>query len=268
MKKGLKILIIALLIVAGLSFCVRAAKQITNDSGVLSIRLPGISESFSTPAGLNTVTHNLGEMEFRAIEVSNATVVTVRDRADENRDVILQVEERLAEYVNLKVVKGVLHISLKNKSGRDRNLHVGSRLHVSVPHCEGLNSLSASAASRIETTSAVQADKVTIEANGASKVITEVDCRMCSAEASGASRIVLSGQCEKLEAEASGASSVDAEECESEVCDAEASGASKVTVWCSDLLTAEASGASKVCYKGDCARKTHTSGASSIRKIK
>ena len=270
MNKGLKFLIIAIFIISGLSFCVSAARRIDEISRLF--RMNDEEAAFAaaaadTAAAGDETRLNMGEMEFRAIEAWGSAVVTVRSRTDANRDVILHVDEKLAEHVDLKVVKGVLYIGLKSKNRNDVNLRMGQRLFVSAPHCDGLCRLSASGAARIEAESPLQADKVEIEASGASKVTAEVDCTKCVAEASGASKVTIAGRCADLTAEASGASGIDAEECESGRCYAEASGASSVTVWCTDLLKAEASGASKVLYKGDCTCKKGTFGASRVRRI-
>lgn len=213
------------------------------------------------------VTLNLGEMTFNAIEAATATKVTVRNADDANREVTVRVNENMAGKVEVKVRNGTLKIGLKNNrhTFKTRN---NLTFEVSVPHCDGLLSLEAEAASSIAVTSPLTADKIKIEASGASKVTAEVDCQECEAEATGASKIVLTGRCDNLEAEASGASKIDAEECESVNCEAEATGASTVRVWCTGHLVAKASGASSVGYRGDCSVEQSTSGASSVKRIK
>ena len=214
------------------------------------------------------VTLNLGEMTFNAIEAETAAKVTVHSVDDANRDVTVRVNENIAGKVEMKVRNGTLKIGLKNNR---HNFKTPNKLtfEVSVPHCDGLSSLSASGAASIDVTSPLTADKIKMEASGASKITAPLDCQECEAEAAGASKIVLTGRCGKLEAEASGASKIDAAECESVVCKVEVSGASKAAVWCTGRLAAKASGASKVEYRGDCSvEQSSVSGASSIKRIR
>lgn len=263
MKKFLKILVIVLIAVSALSFCMAAAKRITDKAGVVSFNMGGLSDRFTVSS--NITTHNLGELRFHGIEAATAAKVTVRSADDPSRDVILRVNENMAEKVELKVRSGILKIGLKNDRYSFKKLNTVT-FEVSVPHCDGLSSLEAVAAAEINVTSPLTAPKIDMEASGAAKITATLDCTECEAEAAGASKIILTGRCRKLEADASGASKIDAEMCESATCKAEASGASKVSVWCTERLNAEASGASKVTYRGDCSTRSSASGASRVSK--
>ena len=264
MNKVLKTVIIILLAVSVLSFCATAAVRIIDKAGIIAFNMEELSGSLKGSSTI--VTHNLGELRFRGIEAATAAKVTVRSADDPNRDVILRVNENLAERVELKVRDGILKISFRNATYSFKSLSKVT-FEVSVPHCEGLSSLEAVAAAEIEVTSPLTAPKIEVEASGAAKISAPVDCTECEAEAAGASKIILTGRCTKLEVEAAGASKIDASECESVNCAAEAVGASKVSVWCTGSLSADAVGASKVTYKGDCAIKLSSVGASSVRKI-
>ena len=265
MNKTLKILIIALLIIAGMSVCVKAAIRIVNAGRLVVLNCA--ETAAATADDGDVTTRNLGEMTFTAIEAATAAKVTVRSADDENRDVILRVSENFAELVEVKVRNGTLKIELKSNCYSFKTLN-NLTFEVSVPHCDGLSSLEAVAAAKIEVTSPLTAPKIELEATGAAKITAPLDCAECEAEASGASKIVLTGRCGKLEAEASGASKIDAEKCESVNCEAEATGTSKVMVWCTGKLKANAGGASSVSYKGDCTYKALTSGASSVKRIR
>lgn len=266
MNRFLKITIITLLVVAGLTFCVRAAMRIVDNAGVIAFNLDKLSGA--TNADEAVVTNNLGEMTFNAIEAATAAKVTVRSADDANRDVTVRVSENMADKVEVKVRNGTLKIELKSGCYSFKTLN-DITFEVSVPHCDGLSSLEAVAAASIDVTSPLTADKIKMEASGAAKITAPLDCQECEAEAAGASKIVLTGRCERLEAEASGASKIDAAKCESAVCKAEASGASKAAVWCTGRLAAKASGASKVEYRGDCSvEQSSVSGASSIKRIR
>lgn len=261
MKKYLKILAIILLTVSVLSFCMAAAKRITDNAGVISLNLFEFSNQLT--GSRDIITHNLGELQFHGIEAASAVKVTVRSADDPNRDVILRVNENMAERVEMNVRNGILKIGFKNGGRNLRNL----TFEVSVPHRDNLSSFEAAGAAQIVVTSPLTAPKIDMEAAGASKITAIIDCQECEAEAAGASKIMLAGRTARLSVEAVGASKIDAEQCETEKCDAEAVGASKINVWCTELLSAEAVGASKVAYRGDCKIKISSVGASKITQL-
>lgn len=264
MNRFLKIMIVTLLAVAGLSVCVRAAMRIADRTGVFALRMAEFAGSVKSSGKI--VTHNIGELHFRGIEAATAAKVKVRSADDPGRDVILRVNEDMAELVELKVRKGILKISLKSDTYSFKKLN-SMTFEVSVPHCDELSSLEAVAGAEIDVSSPLTAGKVSIEAVGASKIEVPLDCAECESEATGASKIRLKGRCEKLSAEAVGVSKIDASECESLTCDTEAVGASSIKVWCTEQLTVEAVGASKVAYRGNCEISASTTGASRITKI-
>ena len=264
MKRYINVLLIAALTLGCLSVCAKAAMRICDTAGVIALNRSRNDDAMR--ASKEIVTHNLGELRFHGIEAATAAKVTVRSADDPNRDVILRVNENLAEHVELKVRDGILKIGFKNKRHTFKTLNAVT-FEVSVPHCDGLSSLEAVAAAQIDVTSPLTAAKVKIEAAGAANISATLDCAECEAEATGASKIVLTGRCTKLEAEAAGASKINAAECECVNCAAEAVGASKVAVWCTGALSADAVGASKVTYKGDCATKLSSVGASSVKRV-
>ena len=264
MKRAINIMLALTLAAICLSVCARAAMRICDTAGIIA--LFRTDEADEMKGSREIVTHNLGELQFHGIDASAAASVTVRSARDQNRDVILRVNENLAEHVEMNVQGGILKIGLKRGfKGFSRFGNV--TFEVSVPHPDELASLAATGAAQIELTSPLTAAKVELEATGASKIFAPIECAVCRADASGASKIILTGHCTKLEAGASGASKIDAEQCESINCAAEAVGASKVTVWCTGALSADAVGASKVGYKGECATRLSSVGASSVKKM-
>ena len=261
MKRFINVLLIAALTLGCLSVCAKAAISICNTAGIIA--LFRTDEADEMKGSREIVTHNLGELQFHGIEAASAVKETVRSADDPNRDVILRVNENMAERVEMNVRNGILKIGFKNGGRNLRNL----TFEVSVPHRDNLSSFEAAGAAQIVVTSPLTAPKIDMEAAGASKITAIIDCQECEAEAAGASKITLAGRTARLSVEAVGASKIDAEQCESINCAAEAVGASKVTVWCTGALSADAVGASKVGYKGECATRLSSVGASSVKKM-
>ena len=265
MKRGINILLALTLAAICLSVCARAAMRICDVMGVVALYR---SDDETMSASKEIKTHNLGALQFNGIEASAAAMVTVREAGNPNRDVILRVNENLAEHVEMKVRGGILEIGFKRSFNLNGLRALGNfTFEVSVPHSDELSSLTAAGSAQIDVASPLTAVKVALKAAGASRITAPVECTMCEVEAAGASKIRLTGHCTKLEAEAAGASKVDASECESVNCTAEAVGASKILVWCTGSLSADAVGASKVAYRGDCALKKSAVGASSVKKM-
>lgn len=126
-----------------------------------------------------------------------------------------------------------------------------------------------SGASRI-TDFCIEAPKVDIELNGASKAEINVDTKEVEADINGASRLTLTGNAPKMELDLSGASAADTKNINSDYISVEASGASRALVYVKDTLKVELSGASKCEYIGPedvNLRVDSISGASTLKRV-
>ncbi|MDE6778803.1 MAG: DUF2807 domain-containing protein [Alistipes sp.] len=242
-------------------------------------------------------THNLGAFEYEGVRAERMVKVIVTD--GDSPDVILRADDNILEYVDIKVRDGILIASLDSGLKKVEKCTV----EVFVPWHDGLRSLEARSAGRIESQAVIRADEVCIDASAASKIEAEVVARRCDVRATAASSVELEFSDGRLDAKAAGASKLTAEveaasvdmtaagaskielkgaaveavlcaagaskiaasELRTVDCTVSAAGASKVSADCSGALDVSASGASKIEYSGDCRIDGwHCSGASKI----
>lgn len=127
-----------------------------------------------------------------------------------------------------------------------------------------------SGASRI-TDLCIEAPKVDLEINGASKAELNVYAAEVEAELNGASKLALTGIAPKIEIDLSGASAADTKSIDCNYVSIDASGASRALVCVRNTLKVELSGASKCEYIGPedvNLRIDNISGASTLKRIR
>ncbi len=130
-----------------------------------------------------------------------------------------------------------------------------------------LNSIVASGAIDIKSTSLFKSEKFEITSSGASEIKMNIETKLLVSKLSGASEVELSGKVDTHAAELSGASELSAYELVAEKYALKLSGASESEINVSTELNATGSGASEINYKGNPTQKSlKLTGSSSVRK--
>jgi len=162
------------------------------------------------------------------------------------------------EKIEAKVKKGVLELSY------DGSLPRGGKIiaKISAPY---FNSIEASGAVNLQSTNAIEHEKIVVEASGATKIKLNLNTANLSSEISGASNVYYEGVATVHKIEISGASLMKADALVSDVVIIDASGASNIAVDAKSSLNADLSGTSKLTYVSEPASKTIA--ASGLSKV-
>jgi len=132
---------------------------------------------------------------------------------------------------------------------------------------KSLENLSASGASDVVVTGAINVPALRIDCSGASDFKGAVKVDKLTIELSGASDAKISGSATEVSIQSHGASDVKAYDLVVDNCTAKASGASDINITVNKELIVHASGASDVFYKGTGVIKDiHSSGASTVAR--
>jgi hypothetical protein len=173
---------------------------------------------------------------FKAVEIGGASEIEITVGAAQSLEI--SIDDNIISSVKTTVSGDTLKIEREGKFSNSKSLKV----RITVPELTGAD-ISGASTANIKN---VKADKLTLEA-------------------SGASRITIEGEAKDLTAEANGASTIIADNLRTEKTKVEASGASKVSVFATESLDAIASGASGVVYAGNPkSLNKDASGASSV----
>jgi hypothetical protein len=207
----------------------------------------------------HTVTKAFDFADFSKLSAGSAFQVTVAQGAAYS--VAVTIDDNLVEYLDVARSGDTLRINLKPGVGvRNATL----KAQIVMPELTGLDLSGATHT----TLAGFGSDKaLRVDLSGASHLRGDIKCRDARFRLSGASKLELQGGAGNLNVSASGASNARLDEFTSKEAVVDASGASHIGINAADKLEAEASGASHVRYLGQPqVLKSHTSGASSIRK--
>jgi len=183
---------------------------------------------------------------------------------ENHEDLILEVNENLMEYVDVRIVDGELRIDLEDRvnvrKGAELTAYVGAKY---------LKGLSASGASRIYLRDKMSASDIRLDVSGASRIKGDVDADYAIARISGASDLDLEGYVKDMELDGSGASNITGYSLETEYLDLELSGASRAELSNDGEMDLRLSGASVFRYRGNgVITSIETSGASKVERTK
>jgi hypothetical protein len=199
---------------------------------------------------------------YHGIDVSDGIDLYL-SQGDEETVVVSAKDIRMRERIKTSVVNGILRISLPHGwSVHDYKL----KAYVSFTN---LDQLTASGASDVFVDGVIAGDWLTISLSGASDFKGAVNVKQLKMEQSGASDARLTGVVSEMaDFRSSGSSHIKGYELVTQNCTIDASGASDIQITVNKELSASLSGASNVYYKGaGVVRETHSSGASSVKKI-
>jgi hypothetical protein len=209
----------------------------------------------------NVETRNVGS--FTALNISNAFNVILTQGDTEALAVSASDKEDVPN-IRTAVEGGTLRIWFDdNKKWWPKNRKL--RVYVSVKNLEFIK---ASGATDINIEGGLKANNLKLNLSGASDLegLLTISGEL-TASLSGASDITITGAAEKVTIDASGASDIKAYDFTATTCNVEASGASSVRITADKEMSVRLSGASSVSYKGNASIKDiKTSGASSISR--
>jgi Protein of unknown function (DUF2807). len=250
----------------------------------LSVMLLATAASFTASA--ITVDKSYDYDDFYGLSVSNS--FDVKLVKGNSYCVEVEVSEEYADYLNVRVEKGILYIGFDKLPLKLKNMKdVIAKAEVTAPEFRSLKlsgastfeckdsytlvmhkvSVDVSGSSTVKEmhivaskgdvevsgTSEVNLDfevgELDFVVSGASKVKGNIDVADVDVKVSGASKVELAGKGLNADIEVSGASSALLEDLELKAADVEASGASKVKVDVAVKLEVDASGASSIHYK-------------------
>ena len=200
---------------------------------------------------------------FHALQISHAFDVVLTQGNEEGLAVSANDKEDIPK-IKTSVENGTLRIWFdEDKKWWPKNRKL--KAYVSV---KSLDLIKAGGATDINIEGGLKVPSLKLELSGASDLegMLTVSGEM-SVRLSGASDITISGAADKVTIDASGASDVKAFDFTANTCSVDASGASSVRITADKEMSVKLSGASSVNYKGNASiRDIKTSGASSISR--
>jgi len=168
-------------------------------------------------------------------------------------------DQNLMPNIETYVRGNTLHVDTKN-------IRNATELEVRINY-ETIRHMDLSGAVDISAINTLKADKLTLEASGASEIILYLEVETLTVDVSGASEITLSGRAENADYDGSGASSLNALELITNVASISISGAGEARIHASEKLSAKVSGAGSIRYTGNPTKINKSiSGAGSITK--
>jgi hypothetical protein len=191
---------------------------------------------------------------FTGISVGGPFEVEIKNGAAQN--VVVEADDNLMRYVDVRVINDELKINLENISVSKSHL----KIYVTAP---SINKIKTSAAAEVVGKDQLTSSgKIMLSASSASSIKVQVDAPKISTEASSGADIDVSGRTKDLNAEGSSGGDINAFDLLSENSTASASSGSSVHVNASISVDASASSGGKVAYKGAASnvKKSESSG--------
>lgn len=249
---------------------------------VMALILSGCNINISSLPGVEG-SGNIVEVKpevdsFSKLEVHNAFDLVVS--RGENPEVVIDIDDNLAEYLNVYVRGDKLHIGMKTGVSSYRNATF--KAYVSLPLLEEVDGSGATStvledglsygermivdlSGASEVKGNIESEKVRIDLSGASDINGEVKAADVEVNISGASEATLSGYSDHGTFELSGSSSLNASEFNVKVARIDLSSASDLKLAVSDVIDIEASGASgALIYGHPSIEKQEISGAAEV----
>ena len=176
--------------------------------------------------------------------------------------VTLTIHPNLHEYYIVEEKNGVLLVRTKKRT--NINSVKTPILTVSTPI---LNHITLNGAVNLITYDKIAGDSFSVNANGASNSIVEVDVESLTVGISGASKIEFSGKTKNSHFKMSGASELNAFTLQANDTTINLSGTGAIKVNTLESLNVNASGASSIEYRGSPNLNLKTSGLSSVKQV-
>jgi hypothetical protein len=200
---------------------------------------------------------------YHGVEVSNAIDLYI-SQGDEETVAVSAKVIKWRDRIVTEVVNGILRIRLEGKSWA-----VGNNKLKAYVSFTTLDQIKASGASDVYVDGVIAGNQLSVELSGASDFKGAVKVGSLLLDQSGASDAHITGLVSgKTTIRSSGASDVKGYDLVTDDCEVHASGASDIRITINKELSADLSGASSVYYRGGgVIRESHSSGASSVKKV-
>lgn len=191
---------------------------------------------YTGDGNVSSETYETGKIT--SIQASGNFQVTVI-QSDET-GVFVETDQNLFDHIEVKEVNGVLSLSTQ---------HVrSSTVLKAIVTTASLQSVDASGASSISSSTSFQGDKISLKASGSGSLDFVVDVDELVTNLSGAAKLTIKGYASHHKATLSGASKMQAGELKTAKTNVKGSGASEAKVWAEDALYLDTSGVAKVTY--------------------
>ncbi len=215
-----------------------------------------------------TIVHD-GNAELRPLKGYHGVVVSnaidlYLSKGDEETVAVSAKDIKWRDRIVTEVVNGILRIRLEGNGWM-----VGNNKLKAYVSFTTLDQIKASGASDVYVDGVIAGDQLSLELSGASDFKGAVKVGSLLLDQSGASDAQITGVVSgKTSIRSSGASDVKGYDLVTDYCDVHASGASDIRITINKELSADLSGASSIYYRGEgVVRKSHSSGASSVKKV-
>ncbi len=202
----------------------------------------------------NVVSQTKDVGNFKGINVSNSFKVELKNGPVTS--VVVEADDNLVKYVEVKVVNNILRISLDNINVSDAHLKV----FITAPAIEEIKT---SASAEIVVKGSILSEKVIrLNASSSSEIKATLDAPLVEVDASSGSEITLSGRTRDLDVVASSGADINARELLTENSTATASSGADISVNASISVNANASSGGNITYRGAAAsiKKENSSG--------
>ena len=231
--------------------------------GLLCIGGILIAQTACDPLGTrgsgDLVTETRNVTGFHAIEASIPGKMEVL--VDSVYKVEVTCEENIIDYLDTKVVNGVLEINF------DRNVYDVDKLKITVS-APSWDAFELSGSANIDVQHAIDGSNLDLEISGSGDIdLFKADFDKFNINISGSGNVALNGSGTDMECTVSGSGELEALDCPVKTADINVSGSGDVRLDVSTTLKVNISGSGTVEYKGDAEVTKNISGSGKVRKI-
>jgi hypothetical protein len=202
----------------------------------------------------NIIKQDRSTGSFKGVDISGGFEVEIKSGPSEN--VVVEADDNLLKYIEVKVVDNELKIRLEHINVTDAHLKV----FITAPE---INNLDASGGSEVVVQDVLKsAGTISVKASSGSNIKTALDAPEIKADVSSGGELTLSGRTKDLHATSSSGSSITAGELLSENSYVNVSSGASAHVYASVSLDASASSGGNISYRGAAAsvKKSESSG--------
>jgi Putative auto-transporter adhesin, head GIN domain len=231
--------------------------------GLLCIGGILIAQTACDPLGTrgsgDLVTETRNETGFHAIKASIPGKMEVL--VDSVYKVEVTCEENIIDYLDTKVVNGVLEINF------DRNVYDVDKLKITVS-APSWDAFELSGSANIDVQNAINGSNLDLEISGSGDIdLFKAEFDKFNINISGSGNVALNGSGTDMECTVSGSGELEALDCPVKTADINVSGSGDVRLDVSTTLKVNISGSGTVEYKGDAEVTKNISGSGRVRKI-
>ena len=190
----------------------------------------------------NIITQTRTTGTFKGVEIAGGFEVEIKNGPAVN--VVLEADDNLVKYIEVKVVDNELKVRLENINVSDAHL----KIFITAPE---INHVDASAGAEIVVKDILKSfETISVKASSGSNIKTALDAPEIKADVSSGGELTLSGRTKDLHATSSSGSSISASELLSENSYVNVSSGASAHVYASVSIDANASSGGNISYRG------------------